>query len=545
MLIASWSNFIGANLRVHPKRLAEGIGASAVNLRLGSGDFRTWRAPATVVTTGGATPLISAYRMNRTVASDTGAWLQWTTDVDVVRSLIAQDTTEEIYYTGDGPPKRTDNVIGLPANPGPAAWRSLGIPKPTAAMTATILAAGTGTDQSRAYVDVFVNNQGRESAPGLPRNVITKPDATVTLANFDPAPSGYPDLTQRFIYVSVDGSEYRRCAEIALGATTVVDTGTRGAILQSGGGTSKPAWEMPPADLVGLIAIHGSMIGGFRGKEFAVCVPGKPWAWPVEYRDTVFDDIVATGKWGQNWVLLTTSTPVVLRGGPELFDKQYVPFNQACVSKRSVVSMGNGVIYASPNGLCMVGEGGARILTEQSLSPEQWQALVPSTMIGTRVERFYVGFFNDGTPRAVMVDPAEPRAVSFLTVGARGQFYDPISDRLYLQDVGNVIRRWNAPSSPNLLGTFITSVVRHECPTNPGFAMVVADEPESVVVTLMADVLQADQSRVWSTTFSRTVVSGEPFALPSGYLAQDFQVQLQTAGPVQGFLLAEDISDLV
>lgn len=545
MLIAAWSNFIGANQRVHPKRLGEGVGVNAVNLRLGSADLRPWRAPATVVTTGGATPLISLYRMNRAVASDTSAWLQWTTDVDVVRSLIAQDTTEEIYYTGDGVPKRTDNVIGLPANPGPAAWRTLGIPKPTAALTATVLTAGSGTDQSRAYVDTFVNNQGRESAPGLARTITCKPDATITLDGFDPAPGGYPDLAQRFIYVSVDGSEYRRCAELAIAATSVVDTGTRGAILQSGGALSKPAWEMPPSDLSGLIALHGSMVGGFRGKEFMVCEPGKPWAWPVEYRDTVFDDIVATGKWGQNWVLLTTSTPVVLRGGPQLFDKQYLPFNQACVAKRSAVSMGIGVAYASPNGLCWVGEGGARIVTEGLMTPEQWQALVPSTIVGARWERFYVGFYNDGQARGFMIDPLNPEGIVFLTVGARGTFYDPISDRLYLQDVGNVIKRWHMPAAAPLSAVFKTAVKRHDQPTNPGFGMVVADEPESVQVELWADVLQANGSRVWTNVFTRTVTGGEPFALPSGYLAQDFQAQLTTSSPVQGFLLAEDVADLV
>lgn len=545
MLIAAWSNFLGANTQQNAKRLQEGVGVNAVNLRLGFGDMRGWRDASVVVTTGGATALISAYRMNRSAASDTAAWMQWTVDVDVVHSLIANDTTEEIYFTGDGVPKRTDNVLGLPAAPGPAAARTLGIPKPTAALTATILSAGTGDDETRVYVDTFVNDQGRESAPGLPRSIVCKPDTTITLNAFDAAPGGYPDLALRRIYVSVDGSEYQRCAEVSSSATTTTDTGVRGSILQTGGATSKPAHEMPPSDLKGLIELWNGMLGGFRGKQFCASEPNKPWAWPVEYQDTVFDDIVATGKWLQNWVLLTTSTPVVLRGGPLLFDRQPVPFNQACAAKRSVVSMGTGVCWASPNGLCFLGEGGARILTEGILSPEQWQALTPSNIVGARFERYYLGFFPSGTPGGFLIDPANPSGIVFLTQTARGAYYDPISDRLYLQDSGNVIRRWNAPAGTALSATFKTEVKRHPQPVNPGYAMLVAAQPVSVGFTLYALLLQSDGTMAWATILTRTVITGEPFSLPSGYLAQEFQVQIVSTGPIEGVLLAEDVGDLV
>jgi hypothetical protein len=74
--------------------------------------------------------------------------------------------------------------------------------------------------------------------------------------------------------------------------------------------------------------------------------------------------------------------------------------------------------------------------------------------------------------------------------------------------------------------------------------MVVADEPASVVVKLWANVLQADARLAWTLVFNRTITTGEPFALPSGYLSQEFQAQIETASPVQGLLLAEDVDDL-
>lgn len=397
MLIAAWSDFEGANTKLHSKRLPRGVGTRAINMRLGSADLRGWKAADTVVTTGGATPLISAWRMNRAEASDTDEWLQWTMDVDVVRSLIGNDPTEEIYYTGDGAPKRTDNSIGLPGAPGPAATRSLGIPKPATAMSAAVLVAGAGSSETRVYVDTYVNNQGRESAPGVAATLVCNAGSTATLSSLDVTSySGYPDVTLRRIYCSTDGGDYLEVVEQLIGSTTATDNLVRGDVLQSGGDVDKPAWEMPPADLTGLIGLWNGMLGGFTGKTYAVSFPNKPWAWPVEYQETLPDDIVGTGKWLQNWLILTTSQPYLVTGSSPLsLSNQPISFQQSCVSKRSIVGMGHGVCWAGPTGLCYVGQDGAKIITEGILTPEQWQELVPSTLVGARLERYYIGFFDN------------------------------------------------------------------------------------------------------------------------------------------------------
>lgn len=46
MLIAAWSNFLGLNQRVHPRRLDEGLGVAMVNLRRGFADLRPLLAPS-------------------------------------------------------------------------------------------------------------------------------------------------------------------------------------------------------------------------------------------------------------------------------------------------------------------------------------------------------------------------------------------------------------------------------------------------------------------------------------------------------------------
>lgn len=545
MLIAAWSNFIGCNLRATARKLPDGIGVNAVNLRLGSGALEPWKAPATVVTTGGATPLISAYRMDRSTISDTGEWLQWDVDVDVAQSLVASDPNEEIYFTGDGPPKLTDATLALPAIPGPAAWRTLGVPKPATQMAApVVLVAGSGTTESRVYIDTFVNSRGRESAPGIARAFACPAGSTATLTGLSSVPGGSHDIALRRIYCSTDGGDYLRVVEQLATLTTATDNLARGAVLQSGGDTSKPAWEEPPASMFGLINLWNGMIGAVTApKSYGVCEPGKPWAWPVEYQEPVNYDIVGTGRWLQNWLILTTGHPYLVTGSSPLsLSNQPIPFNQACVSKRSICSMGYGVVWASQDGLCFMGQGGPRLLTEATMTPDQWQALVPSTIIGSRIERYYVGFYNDGAAKGFIIDPlATDGSIIFLSFGARGAYFDPISTRLYLQDTGNTIKRWGAGAA--LTATHKTGIVRSKVLTNPGFGMVMADEPASVVVTLWANVLQASGVQVWTQVFSDTVTACEPFPLPGGYLAHDFQAQLQTGKPVNALLIADDVSD--
>jgi hypothetical protein len=414
-------------------------------------------------------------------------------------------------------------------------------------MSAVVLVAGSGTtNETRFYVDTFVNSQGRESAPGIATKLTCLIGSTATLSAFDTVPSGYPDVTLRRIYVSTDGGAYLRVAEISASLTTTPDSLTRGSVLQSGGDVSKPAWEVPVATLKGLTPLWNGMIGGFFGKTYTVCEPNKPWAWPVEYQETIQENIVGTGRWLQNWLILTTSNPFIVTGGsPLAMTNQPLAFPQACVSKRSIVSRGDGVVWASPNGLCFVGQGGSRICTEGLMSPEQWQALVPSTIIGARFERFYLGFYNDGTPKGFLIDPINPTGIIFLTQGAQGVFYDPVGDRLYLQDTGNVIRRWNYPTGTSLPVTFKTGIYRHSYETNAGYALIIADQPTSVAFLMWANLLQSDGTYNLTLIVNKTVTTGEPFALPSGYLSRDFQVQITTSSPIQGLMLAESPDDFL
>ena len=541
MLIMSLSDFIGANLQLHPKRLPAGVGVNTVNLMPGSADLRGWGAASAVHTlTGLAQQQISIYRMGRDTPSDTSYWLSSVNDVDYVRAPIAGDTTDRTYYTGETEPRVTDNVIGIAGAPYPTAYRLLGVPPPPNAMTAVDAGTGSGSAETRAYLDTFVTDKGEESQPNAnPVSVTTKTDGTVNISNLAQKPAGAYGINRRRIYVS-NGGEFKLFLEQTDTITTASDNGTvRNDVLPSGGSTSKPAWLQPPSGLKGLIELWNGMLGGFLPKSYCVCFPYKGWAWPLEYQRPTFDTIVGTGKWQQNWLILTTGKPRLVTGSsPASLSDLPVPLNEGCVSKRSIVDVGHGVCWASNNGLCYMGQSGPRVLTKGIMRPKQWQALVPSTIIGARYTSpdgqgdYYFGFYNDGSRKGFMIDPADPRGIIFLEQGAYGVFQDTVSGNLYIADSSFAIRKWDAGSA--LTVTHKTGEVRHPYETNAGWGMVIA---ESYPVTF----------KVWGDGVLRhtqTVADEQPFPLPDQYLARDFQVEVSGVGPIQGAVLAEDVSDL-
>ncbi len=537
--------FLGANTQKNPKtNLPEGVGVDARNMDTTHSDLRgLLAADVSHTLTGVGSQQISAYRLGRNTVSDTQYWLTRSVDADFVRSLIAEDTTERTYTTDGTKPKYTDNTLLGGSEPYPASWVDTGVPYPDTDMTATETTPGTGTEEIRVYLDTFLRANGDESAPNPTTTTITvNPNSVVTLNSFDPVPSGSHGITKRRIYCSTDGGEFQRIAEITSGTASHVDDLTRGAVLQTGGSTSKPAWLVPPDNMKGLISLWNNMMGGFVDKSYRICEAGYPHAWPIEYEGVLADTIIGSAKFGTTWVLCTSGVPYIVTGStPGGMRDQPVYFDRGgCVSKRSVAGVGHGVCWASNRGLCYFGQNGPRVLTEDFIDEATWQALTPSSIIGTRWRQYYIGFYYNGTDRkGFMIDTVNPAGVIWLDQGAYGVFYDTLTDSLHLLQAHSAgpstqpIRKWASGSALNV--TFKTEKTRTRVETCPGVAMVIATT-YPVTYKLYAD---------GSLKHTKTVTSREPFRLPGGYVARDFQQEVSGGtGPIEAIVLAEEMVDL-
>jgi hypothetical protein len=358
----------------------------------------------------------------------------------------------------------------------------------------------------------------------------------VDLSAFPTDPDSTYGVTKRCIYVATTG-EFRRCVEETVLATaTLTDTGARGDILLTGGATSKPDWIAPPDDMIGLRELWNGMHGGHisGGKQYMVCVPYNPHAWPALYRRQVPDPIVGSDKFGQSWVLATTGLPRVVEGRePQGMQDRPINLQEACVSKRSVVSVEHGVCWASNRGLAYYGTKGAMLLTRNIFTEAQWRALVPSTIVGAYWQGYYVAFYNDGTRKGFMIPVDDPSGVIFLTQGAFGVFRDPLSGTLYILDSSNAIKKWDAGTVAS--ATFKSRVFRHPRAVTPGaFRIIATTYP--VTFSLWCDGVQKINA------FS--VTSDAEHRVPSGYTAEEFQYEITGTGPVEGVFVGEEPVDL-
>ena len=306
-------------------------------------------------------------------------------------------------------------------------------------------------------------------------------------------------------------------------------------MLQTGGSATKPAWLTPPDDGAGILDLWSGLHGMHHGKAYLVCVPFNPHAWPLEYRRIVPDTIVGTAKFGENWLLATTGLPRVVNGSTPagMVDRPIPGFKQACVSKKSVKSVGHGVCWASNDGLAYFGQAGPKVLTDGILTKAQWRALVPSSIVGASWGRWYIGFYNDGTRKSFMIDTLEPKGIIWTDVAAFGTFEDSLSEALYLVQSGNTIGKWDYGTA--LEATFKSALIRTPTEANPGAARIIAST-YPVRFTLWA----GDQLRI----NEMEVFSDEPFRLPGGYVATEFQVRLRGKGPMEGCFIGTEMADL-
>ena len=154
----------------------------------------------------------------------------------------------------------------------------------------------------------------------------------------------------------------------------------------------------PDGPLVGLIAVANGVFAGFTGKRLCLSEPFLPHAWPIDYRITLEEDIVAIGSVTNGIVALTDGAPYFVTGvDPSAMTASKLDIAQACVNDKSVVDMGEYLLYAGPDGLVAVSGGEGEVVTNGLISAKQWNDdFNPTTYRAFRYENTYVAFWNGG-----------------------------------------------------------------------------------------------------------------------------------------------------
>lgn len=302
--------------------------------------------------------------------------------------------------------------------------------------------------ETRVYTYTHVNSFEEESAPFAATDmalstedvypgesvVITLPTASIT--NFN--------VTKKRIYRSAQGtasSAFLFVAEVPLAASSFTDTldgDDLNEVLPS------LTWSQPPSTLKGLVGMPNGVMAGFSGNDVYFSEPFRPFAWPVQYVQTVGYPIVGLGVIDTTLIVLTQGRPYFIQGShPESSTMVEADINQACLSKRSIVSMGNAVFYASPDGLVGLSPGGSAVVTESLFDKFTWQATGPADLLGSMYENKYVGFYNVSSGIGGFIYDMKAKTWNFHTIYATGAYNDLKNDALYIIE-NNELSKWDS-----------------------------------------------------------------------------------------------------
>ncbi|MER2492318.1 hypothetical protein [Catenovulum sediminis] len=377
-------------------------------------------------------------------------WFAWNKDVDVVNSPIDQDDYGRVYFTGDGKPKVTYNTIATAGQIKPSASYSLGVPAPENGPNAIVSSAvqdeeGFANDITLFYVYTYVTELGEEGQPSALSGELTIFDPTshtVSITFPDAVPTGH-NITHIRIYrnaTTTNSGGYFHVADIPIASkdTPYVDSTIEAEL---GGDLVSINYDLPPEDMAGLTSMPNGILAGFSGNSVCFSVAFQPHAWPFDYRQTTEHNIVGLSVFGNSLFVATEGKPYVFSGvSPDSMTGQKLEINQACVSKRSIVDMGEYVIYASPEGLVAASSGDMRVITQDLMRKDQWQQYQPETIHAYQVEGKYLAFH--GGNAAFIFDPSDK---SFIEINAYADagFNILKQDELYLS-VDDDLVLWDA-----------------------------------------------------------------------------------------------------
>lgn len=400
---------------------------------------------------------------------------------------------------------------------------------------------------TRFYVATYVTDWGWESAPSPVSDMLeVDQNDSVTVAVAAPPPDR--DITHWRLYRSNVGSAaaaFQFVDEMLISTPEYHDE-MKGE--QLGEPCPTLTWLEPPyrADsespaeikppkgddphLKGAVGMPNGIVAGFIDNFVAFCHPYHPYAWPVEYQITTEFPIVGLGVFGQTLFVGTLGNPYLISGADSAsMSALKLDSEHSCVSRRSIVSVGNGVIYASPDGLCLASPNGVQLLTGDVFSREDWQALQPETILAAAHEGVYY-FWAGGVCWAL--DFIGKKLGQVAGLPATAVHRDMLTDRLYVV-VDDEVRKLFAEG-------------RRTATWRSGIAVMPAQSP---LAWLQVDSNFEDGPVVirWfgdgALRHTTTLTSIEPKRLPPGRWLEH-EIEVETASRVTKVMLAGHSQEL-
>lgn len=388
---------------------------------------------------------------------------------------------------------------------------------------------------TRVYSVTWVTDWDEESAPSDVTDLIDVDQNDTVTINRPTVPTG-KNINRWRIYRSATGGQTAGMlflAELPVATTSYVDSTP---VESLGEPCPTSSWLEPPSDLTGLIGMPNGIMAGFSNNGLTVCFcePYAPYAWPAEYRIPLEFEYVGRAVFGQTLAVGTRANPYVISGADSAsMSAAKLEFNQACVSKRSMIGVGSGVMYASPDGLCRIGADGASVVTEGKISRVEWQALSPSSMFAAEHEGVYYCWYT-GSGGGCLTYDLSTGELGTIDLTASAVYVDRLTDFMYVAN-GTALNRVYGGATRRT-GIWKSKLFRLPVHTKFAWLKAAGDITANVTVRIYKD----GETTPWYTA---TITDAMPVRLPSGRY-QDWQFEIESTSRLVAVIVATDTKTL-
>jgi hypothetical protein len=417
--------------------------------------------------------------------------------------------------------------------------------------------------ESRAYIYTFVNEHGEEGPPS-PVGAVRDADVNSTAMlqfSIPPLAEGY--CNPKYIRIYRGGSGWNEDGEVGKSISDffyVEDLPfTTGNFTHLDDIPAAELGEMntsehntpPPANLMNLVSTDEGVLVGSEGKNIWFSEPWKYHAWTcfINLDDCVQAMVVR----GDYIYAATNGYPYVISTGNNEEDCKCcrainkIPTSAPILCKRSMVATINGAMWASTTGLIRVsGSGDITVDTHSHMTEDDWLAWFPHDIKAVYHKGTYYGFnahrgfswdVNDGMySDAYLGDSGKFTELSLTPTAVlstkQGVLYMAFGGNLNKFDAANTKMPYTWRSKLNIDGglqnysamkVVFEHFLRGSIVTNP------------VEIQLYADgVLR----------FSRNVNTSQPFRLPKGYDALNWEVEISGTEAISEIHLATSMTEL-
>lgn len=234
-------------------------------------------------------------------------------------------------------------------------------------------------------------------------------------------------------------------------------------------------WAQPPVGLQGVKVHPSGALVGFVGNLLCFSEPLQPHAWPVAYQLSTDRDIVGVGVFGSDIGVGTKGNPWLASGTePASMTMEKVPGLYPCVSKRSIIGYGDGMIYASAHGLMFISRTGVSLFTDAHFSKEEWEKINASTMVcASAYGRLYASYTRTDNSRSMLIFDGD--LLTSADVLTYTLYADESTSELFLTDQEGVLA-WDHPESYPLNASWWSKDFVLPPPVNIGAGKIEFDE---------------------------------------------------------------------